>query len=250
MTGWKILTHSVFLLNHNLKDAIRISSPFIVTMILSVVVGGVNAADNLEYGGVANETSNILLQILTGVAGLWVAVAWHRFVLLEEHGGALPAFHGRRMLAYFFVVLFLTLMMALSLSLTLVLVNWIAGWLPGIVFGVSTPLIVVGVIVIVVVVLWVFYRLSPMLPAAALGKPLGPAQAWAETTELSGAILVAGLSLTFISLVAAAVATFIMFQVSILIGVILMGILQWAYTMVGISILTTIYGISIEGRDI
>ncbi|CUH86526.1 hypothetical protein PH5382_00439 [Phaeobacter sp. CECT 5382] len=242
MTGWKIFSHSVFLLNHNLKDAIRISSPLIVTMILSLVIGGAITVDNLESGATANEPLSVLLQILTGVAGLWVAVAWHRFVLLEEHGGSLPTFHGRRMLSYFFVILLLTVMLAL--------VAGGAGALAGIVFGVATPLFAVAVFVVLVAVLWAFYRLSPMLPAAALGRPLGPAQAWAETTELSGAILVTGLSLIVVSLFCAAVAALIMFQVSILIGVILFGVLQWAYTMVGISILTTIYGIAIEGRDI
>lgn len=242
MTGWKIFSHSVFLLNHNLKDAIRISSPLIVTMILSLVIGGAKVIDNLEYGAGANDSLPILLQLLTAVAGLWVAVAWHRFVLLEEHGGTLPAFHGRRMLSYFFVILLLTIMLAL--------VAGSAGALAGIVFGVSTPLFAIGVFVILVAVLWVFYRLSPMLPAAALGRPIGPAQAWVETKELSGAILVTGLSLIAVSLFCAAVAALIMFQVSVLIGVILFGVLQWAYTMVGISILTTIYGIVIEGRNI
>ena len=79
---------------------------------------------------------------------------------------------------------------------------------------------------------------------------MGVKQAWAATDPLSGAVLVAALLLIFFSILSGAAALLIMFQVSILIGVILIAILQWAYTMVGISILTTIYGIAVEGRDI
>jgi hypothetical protein len=163
-------------------------------------------------------------------------------VLLEEGGGRLPAFHGRRMLSYFFVLFVLTFV--------LTLVGVMFGVVVGLVFGVSSPLFVIGIIAVVLTLFWAISRLSLMLPAAALGTPMGPAKAWAETAELSGAILLAGLLLIFFSALGAAVAVLIMTQVSILIGLILFGVLQWAYTMVGISILTTIYGIAIEGREI
>jgi hypothetical protein len=247
VTGWKIFSHSVFLLNHNFKDALRISSPLILAMVLSFVMGGANATGTIGTGAIGsggspNETLSILLQVLTGIAGLWVAVAWHRFVLLEEHGGTLPAFHGRRMLSYFVVILLLIFVLAL--------VGGAAGALIGLAFGVSTLLFMVGILAIFVSAFWIFYRLSPMLPAAALGRSLGPAEAWGKTTGLSGAILVSGLSLIVASLLGGAVAMLVMFQISIVMGVILLGLLQWAYTMVGISILTTIYGMAIEGREI
>ena len=240
--GWKIFSHSVFLLNHNLRDALRISSPLIVTMTLSLVIGGAIAIDNIEVGSPANEPSSLLLQLLTGISGLWVAVAWHRFVLLEERGGSLPMFHGRRMLSYFVVIFLLTVTMAL--------IAGGAGALAGILFGSFTPLFLTGVFAIIVLVLWLFYRLSPLLPAAALGRSMGVKQAWEATSEIWGAVLSAALLLIFFGILSGAVAALILFQVSIFIGVVMMGVLQWAYTMVGISILTTIYGIVIEGREI
>lgn len=240
--GWKIFSHSVFLLNHNLRDAIRISSPLIVTMILNFVLGGATAIDNLEAGTSQNAGLSLVLQLLSAIAGLWVAVAWHRFVLLEERGGSLPTFHGSRMLAYFIVILGLVFVMALGAG--------VAGGVAALAFSFSTPLLIVAVVAILVTSMWIFYRLSPLLPAAALGEPMGVKQAWAATDPLSGAVLVAALLLIFFSILSGAAALLIMFQVSILIGVILIAILQWAYTMVGISILTTIYGIAVEGRDI
>ncbi|MGR3623183.1 hypothetical protein [Pseudophaeobacter sp.] len=240
--GWKIFSHSVFLLNHNLKDALRISSPLIVAMVLNLVLGGAMAIDNLEIGQSPNTGANLLLQLLTGIAGLWVAVAWHRFVLLEEHGGSLPNFHGARMLSYFFVILLMTVVLAV--------VGAVAGGVAGMLFGSFTPLFLVVLLGIAVSAMWIFYRLSPLLPAAALGKSMGVKQAWEATSRISGAVLAAALLLIFFSLLSGAAAALVMFQVSVLIGVVMIGVLQWAYTMVGISILTTIYGIAIEGRDI
>lgn len=240
--GWMIFSHSVFLLNHNLRDALRISSPFIVAMILSIVLGGATTIDNLEAGTSSSSGLGILLRILTVVAGLWVAVAWHRFVLLEEIGSGLPTFHGNRMFAYFLVIV--------GMSLALVLAGVFLGVIVGLLLSSVTPLFVVANIAIVVTALWVFYRLSPLLPAAALGQALGVRQAWDATAEISGSVLGAAVILIVFSLLSGLVAALIMFQVSILIGVVLIAVLQWAYTMVGISILTTIYGLTIEGRDI
>lgn len=146
------------------------------------------------------------------------------------------------MLSYFFVILLL--MVALALA------GGVIGALAGLLFASVTPLFLVAVLAIAVAAIWTFYRLSPLLPAAALGESMGVKQAWEATSELSGSVLAAALLLIFFSFLAAAAALLIMFQVSILIGVILIAVLQWAYTMVGISILTTIYGVAVEGRDI
>lgn len=240
--GWKIFSHSVFLLNHNLRDALRISSPLIATMLLNLFLGGAMAIDNLEAGTPQDTGPNLLLSLLSLIAGLWVAVAWHRFVLLEERGGSLPTFHGSRMLAYFVVILLMIVGLALGAG--------VAGGIAGIALINITPLFVLAMLAIAVTTIWVFYRLSPLLPAAALGESMGVKQAWESTSEISGSVLVAVMLLVFFGLLSAAAAMLVMFQVNILIGVILFGVVQWAYSMVGISILTTIYGIAVEGRDI
>lgn len=240
--GWKIFSHSVFLLNYNLRDALRISSPLILAMVLNFVLGGATAIDNLEAGTSSNFGLGILLQILSAIAGLWVAVAWHRFVLLEEMGSGLPTFHCNRMFAYFLVIV--------GMTLALVLAGGFLGAIAGLLLSSATPLFIVAIIAIAIFAMWFFYRLSPLLPAAALGQALGVRQAWDATAGISSSILGVVVFYIVFSLLSVAAAALIMFQVSILIGVVLVAVLQWAYTMVGISILTTIYGITIEGRDI
>lgn len=242
MTGWKIFSHSVFLLNHNLKDAVRLSSPLIVMMVIGLAVGTSGTVPESAFAPSDGQSENLVLQLLTGVAGLWVAVSWHRFVLLEETGGSLPSFHGRRMLAYFVVFFLFTLTLSLALVVFAAFASAVAGS--------SIAFLFLVAIVISAVAIWGFYRLSPLLPAAALGQSLGVKEAWQATSEISGAVLLAGLLIIFFSVVSVAAVLLIMLQVNALIGLAMLGVLQWAFTMIGISVLTTIYGISVEGRQI
>jgi len=176
------------------------------------------------------------------VAGTWVAVAWHRYVLLEETSGPVPPFHGKRMLAYFFT--------ALGIGLAVGLVAGLVIGLVGLLTFNLMPLFFVAVFVILVGAIWVFYRLSPLLPAAAIGESLGVKAAWAATAQISGAVLVAVLILAISAIGIGLVIVFGLFPISISLGMAMIAVLQWAYSMVGISILTTVYGISVQGRSL
>ncbi|OIQ41465.1 MAG: hypothetical protein BM560_08915 [Roseobacter sp. MedPE-SWde] len=242
MTGWKIFSHSVFLLKHNFKDAVRISWPLILVMVLTLALG--TSADLTENFSATQPMSgtDVLLQLAMAVAGTWVAVAWHRYVLLEEASGAVPPFHGKRMLAYFFT--------ALGIGLAVGLVTGLVIGLVGLLTFNLIPLFFVAVFVILVGAIWVFYRLSPLLPAAALGESLGVKAAWAATAQISGAVLVAVLILAISAIGIGLVIVFGLFPISISLGMAMIAVLQWAYSMVGISILTTVYGISVQGRSL
>ena len=242
MTGWKIFSHSVFLLKHNFKDAVRISWPLILVMVSTLALGG--SADLAENLSATQPMSgaDVLLQLAMAVAGTWVAVAWHRYVLLEETSGPVPPFHGKRMLAYFFT--------ALGIGLAVGLVAGLVIGLVGLLTFNLMPLFFVAVFVILVGAIWVFYRLSPLLPAAAIGESLGVKAAWAATAQISGAVLVAVLILAISAIGIGLVIVFGLFPISISLGMAMIAVLQWAYSMVGISILTTVYGISVQGRSL
>jgi hypothetical protein len=242
VTGWKIFSHSVFLLKHNINDAVRISWPLILVMVLSLAFG--TSAGSPMNARTAHPMSgaDVLLQLAMAVVGVWVAVAWHRYVLLEETSGPIPPFHGKRMLAYFFTALIVGLVLGFGAGLV--------GALVGLLTFNLMPLFVVAVFAILVCVIWVFYRLSPLLPAAALGESLGVKAAWAATEQISGAVLIAALILALSAMGLGLVVVFAVFPLSTLLGMALIAALQWAYSMVGISILTTVYGISVQGRSL
>lgn len=100
------------------------------------------------------------------------------------------------------------------------------------------------------VFVWLAYRVSPALPAAAIGKRMTLGDAWFETKGHGGALLlVAVLSAVFSALlrvpthlVLPAVAAPVLWIWTVL--------AMWARIMVGISLLTTIYGHYVEKRPL
>ena len=93
------------------------------------------------------------------------------------------------------------------------------------------------------------YRLSLSLPAAALGEPMGFGASWGATKGAGGDILV----LAILSVVAAVVIdlppAFIFPNLTIL-AVAWQFATGWVILMVGVSILTTLYGHYVERRPL
>jgi hypothetical protein len=109
-------------------------------------------------------------------------------------------------------------------------------------------------LVLLVVVGWVFivisiYRLTPILPAAEIGKPLKISEAWAATRGSGWAL--------FLTLIIAAIVQSLMQLVAGLflavfapLGVVFLLLAILVMTLVNVSILTTLYGYYIEGRPL
>ena len=240
----ELFKHSLRLVVGNWQTSLRLSSPLVVIMVLGLVLVGPDFfVQEPDPSGTATPSPTAsLLQLLLAIAGLWVAVAWHRFILLEEYpAGAVPAFHGGRMLAYFWRALLMGLTIGLGAVLLIIGVWLVLFWAP-ILAALVTIVIGIGTS-------WAFYRLSPVLPGVAVEKPLTMGQAWEATKPLSGAIL-ATMFLFVVSIVALIfVGALIAGLIPFLGGLLLLGV-NWLYIMLGISILTTIYGISIENRSL
>ena len=173
--------------------------------------------------------------------GLWPVVAWHRFILLAEYPkGWIPALRFDRILSYAGHAILLGLV-ALVLVLPI-----------GMIIGVTdTSAPVAGTIFLVLVVLAlnvIVLRLSPILPAVAIGRPLRMKEAWEATKGANGTI--------FLLLVILSVFQFVLqfvFGLLILIpviGVLIMLIGVLISALINVSILTTLYGHFVEGRDL
>lgn len=186
---------------------------------------------------------------------LWVAVGWHRHVLLDERPlAAMPRLHAGRMLAY--------LGWGLLILVTGALLAWPSFFVATIfvkgVLGGGGPAPMTGRIAFVFVLLWLlrtvfmwlFYRVAPLLPAVACGRKMNIGDAWHETRNAGGTLFVL------------AVLTFLAdFLLNLPAGLALHGIaasaeelwavlVLWLETMFGLSILTTIYGHYIEKRPL
>jgi hypothetical protein len=263
--GWQIVRHSFVLLFRNLSDALKISlGPLLIGVVVALLVASATGLPPELLTRVTNPALMMQIsQFLTGSAvfGLliilvmvvfitaWVAVNWHRFVLLEEYPGLLPALSGQPIGGYVW--------RAVLLSLVLIVVSLPVSFIVGLILapflgpGTISPTGIIPMslgILLGAFLSWVWLRLALILPAAAVGNRMGMGDSWTVTGQLSGAIFQAGLILMVINGVAG-YAVEAVFGASV-IGLVLGQAVTWVSLMVGVSILTTLYGHLVEDRVI
>jgi hypothetical protein len=246
---WHIVRHSLGLLWRNRGTALRLSiGPLVLLAILT------QGSGLLMTGGLFDGGTGLVLSLLSALLLSWVAVAWHRFVLLEEAPtGLLPALPGPETFQHLGWSLLLGLgAMLLNLALGPVLVrifdaapasaggNLLAGYGPLLV-----PLLLVT---------WLGLRLGLVLPGAALGRGLTLQDSWAATRPLARtfaglavleAVLVLGLPhLTFRALLA------LTSEPPVWTLLATMAALQWLTMMLTLATLTTLYGHLVERRPL
>ena len=98
----------------------------------------------------------------------------------------------------------------------------------------------------VVFVSYISFRLSIVLPAKALGSEMKIGEAWEHTRRVSTALIAAVLVIVVVQVVLGFLVEGLPDLLSIVIGL----ILDWVVLMFGISILTTLYGYCVEGREL
>jgi hypothetical protein len=245
-----LFMHSVQLVLADWRNALRISGALylvyaIPALIISIVFPIPTDPAELMAAGGAVSFWSLVAGLLYFIVLLWLAVAWHRYVLLNEMpSGAIPPFKGDRMLSYFGRSLLIGLVL-LCIGIVLMLVTAVLGVVLG-------PLAILVAIVFYVVMTVVSYRLSPILPAAALGQSLSLREAWAATAGASGAIIVLGI-VSVLAVIVIDLPVFLLVNLGS-VGRILAQLWSiatgWVFMLVGISIITTIYGHYVEKRPL
>ena len=251
MKGVQILAHSVRQVTSNLPAAFRISAVlYLVQFGVAVLFGGAMMGMGMSGGaaGVGMGLGAIVVFLVALVTAVWIAVAWHRFVLLAENPSApVPPLMQDRMMAYF--------LRSLLLAVALIVVGAVIGSVVGIVLGglfmrgpgfagmllmtllVQLPLLFVGL------------RLASVLPGAALGTERSFFAGWEATKADWQTILQLAAILAVAVVVINLIGMFVFgsFGVGALLWQFISG---WLMMMVGLSILTTLYGHYIEGRPL
>lgn len=250
MKGWQIFVHSVRQVFGNLEGALRVSGVlYLVQIGVAVLFGGgmmMASGQMMQNGPGAGALLGVLVVALVAVVtGLWIAVGWHRYVLLGEKAAIVPTYRGDRIWAY--------LVRSLGYGVIMVVVGAVLGAVLGSIFGgmvADAPVAVVMILMgflIYLPVLVIGFRLTAGLPAAALGV---------GNTFMSGWDATKGQMADVISLAAIVVAVSVGLE---LIGYYLFGRIPgisviwslgigWVRMMVGISIVTTLYGHYVEKR--
>lgn len=240
----ELFAHSLRQVTGNLRGALRVSLvPYAVQLSAGLLIAG-------QAGGLSNELGPVTWHDLLSLGvslftSLWIAVAWHRYILRNEMPrGLVPPVKGAAIWAYF--------LRSLGYGLMLVALGLALGFVMAMVAGILrlqsfAALLLVSALVVYLPVGVVAFRLMTALPAAALEVPADFMSGWRATEGRAGPIL--GMTVIFVT--ANFAVGLIREQVFADLHILVLGwdaIVGWFFTMVGASILTTLYGHYIERR--
>jgi hypothetical protein len=252
--AFSIVRHALAMVFGNFGQAMRLSiGPFLIAAGLIYAL-----AEALEIGAVSlmflamdptNSDPLILVFLLVALliavfVTAWVAVAWHRFILLEEYVQLMPQLRDRPIGGY--------VLTSLGIGVWIVLVSFGAGLVLGIFMaltGTGDSIVIgfVGGALIGALSSYVWFRLALVLPGLAIGKRMKLSEAFAATRPLDGTIWQVVFILVFINFLAQTAAGAIA-PGSVAVQLILNGVVTWFSFMIGLSVLTTLYGHLMEGR--
>lgn len=244
MLGFRMFRHAVLMLVGNVGPALRISLPPAALFLGFLYLLG------QSFGGV--EGGMLALGVIFGlILGItcfvWIAVAWHRFVLLEEAPAALgQQWHGSEIGGYFWATVRLTLFLIVFLLSLTFFVSLVVIAVNGGALSLAPDNPASWLVNLVASYIWL--RFSPVLPAAAIGERMAFGDAWTQTSTFRGAILVTMICMTVFLAVPAVLA-----QTPLgapLAGFAYFAVAGWVQVMLGISVLTTVYGVACQGREL
>jgi hypothetical protein len=248
--GWEIVKHSFAMLWRNLGNALRISlGPLAVAILLSVAIIGVlqvsaaRVAFEFASGTMSPNVgfAVLLLAFLYVVVSAWIAVSWHRFILLEEYPGLLPALAGRPVLPYVGKTFLLGLVMILVMIPAIIVIALLSG-----LFGPTSGLFSILGVGLALYFSYMWLRLGLVLPATAVARPMGITDSWRSTAPYANAILGTGALLILLNTGVSLVSSILPAALTLVLDV----IVSWVTVMVGTSVLTTLYGVIVERRTL
>ena len=255
MKGLEIFSHSLRQVTGNLDGALKVSAlPYAAQFLANVALLGPAAmagqADPAAAFSAEGGPSIVLILlnlVFTLITSIWMAVAWHRYILKNEAPtGFVPNFNGNRILAYFLrslgiAVLFIVLAIPLGIVAALIAAPF---------FSMTGPS-VIGMLIIMVVtyvpLAVLAYRLSTSLPAMALDEGGSFLAGWDATKGENGAIAVLAVISVLLMFVGSMIGIFV-FSKLLILSLAWAFAFNWLVAMVGVSILTTLYGHYIEKR--
>lgn len=249
MLGINLVVHATKILLHDIWATVRLTVfPMIVGYGIAFVIIYLLAGDTTlvmmeDASSVSAATVvSFALAIFLAIAVVvftfcWAAIGWHRFVLLEERPGALlPKLGGSSLKSYLSAgvrLIFVSVSLLIPLSFIVSILLQVMGSLILFVF----PIISVAVYAVIL-------RLSLVLPGAAIGKPMSLGESAIATSGKFATFIVVAVLLTVLGFLA------VPGLVPGYVGLAFSIFLSWLSFALGISILTTLYGVYVEEREL
>lgn len=246
MTGFQLFEHAVRRVFQNFYEALAVSGViWIVLLILQIIMFETVDMDAIAEGRADAVDGRalwyiFLLNVVIAVGSCWIAVEWHRFALEGKRPvSAIPEWNGSRIMAYLGTAILIGLLIGLFFAM-------VVGFLGALIGSAFASL--GGLFVIVVVglpAIYGFFRVSPVLPAAALGQKLRFGEAWNMTSAIGGPIMQAAILM---------IALMMVVQLpGLAMGEGLIAVLYelaagWVMLMVNVSLLSSIYELATGGQ--
>lgn len=255
MKGLSILLHAIGMITSNLNAALRISGVLMgVQFILAILLGvqfmylGTDTSAMMMAGTYPYASAGLMV-IIQAVTALWIAVAWHRFVLREEQpGAALPTFNSAAILSYLWAgVIFVLVLIVVAIPFGILAGLIAAPLMASPATGSATLSGLILFFVLWLPVTYISYRISPILPSAALQERVPLKEAW-YATGTSGAAFVVLAVASVLAVWAINLPVMLLGRASSFLAFVWAFAAQWAVLLVGVSVLTTIYGHYVEKR--
>ena len=249
LSGWLVLIYAaafgtLYLATPNLLSATLIQDPYGVQGAAATA-----GSDSVFF---------LLLFVLAAVFMFWgisvVAIAWHRYILLEEvPRGIIPYRKEFPVGRYFWYGVGVSLLAVLAVAI----ISAILGRAIGPYFlqvlqapsgGASIGAFLLGLFV-GTIALMLYLRMALVLPAVALEGQLNIRQAWTTTSGHAAAIVVVALILALINVVVPPMINLVTAALPLMNSA-LNGLYQWFYFMLNISVLSTLYGHIVQNREV
>jgi hypothetical protein len=254
--SWQIFIHSVRQVFGNMNGALRVSGVlFAAQIVITMTLGRTMLADPVAMqtqmlDGSFSWPLYALTMVLLLLLALWIAVGWHRYVLSNEQPAFVPKLYLDRVMGYFGK----TLLIGLLVLPVALLFGMIVGFALGPLFQgqiMAQPFwaaLIFGLLVYVPVGT-VAMRLSAALPGVALQPGVSVFTGWrateGHTFTIMGVVVISVLCSLVLTL-----PTLMLFAPLSVPALIWQFVTQWVSVMVGVSILTTLYGHYVEGRPL
>ena len=250
--AWKIVLHAFRMIFGNIGDALKVSvGPMLIFVVLALVLGSVanvsfTSIDPMQSVETASAGALFVSVLILCAAAIfifgWIAVAWHRFILLEEYPGVLPALADRPIGNY--------VAKSIVIALILILIGAAAGMVVMMLLSMGGLfLLSMGMGLVMLLINYLGLRFGLILPAAAVGQNMSIGQSMEKTKSASGQIL--GVTTILIALnFASTLIVGMFYEFATIIAFVLDIATNWLFIMVNVSVLTTLYGMLIEGREL
>ena len=246
------LGHAVKSVRNNIRHAFRISWPWLLILIL---LGGI-VTIIFNYAGennfVASFSALLVWLLVAMMAGAAIAVHWHRYILVDEISRVSEILRvDNKTWRYFGNVLLIAIIVS-AVQIVVMLPVRAATWATA-----TGELVESFLSLIVALVAGVLsYRLGVKLPAIALDRgDYRFADAWQATRGNDLRLLFVFLIQLVVSLIIFFVVYSLLISLAVLhpalgvIGFVIFFVFLWLLSIFNITILTSLYGFFVEGRD-